>query len=89
MPVKSIHRSEYKDLLELLREIRKKADLTQTDLAKLLGRSQSYVSEVECGVRRIDLLQLRDFCLACGQDPTAFVRRFEKAINDPEDQSST
>lgn len=88
MPAKSIYRSEYRDLLELLRETRKKANLTQAELAALLARPQSYVSDIERGVRRLDLLQLRDYCLACGQDPTAFVKRFEKAIADAEDPSS-
>lgn len=80
MPAKSIHRAEYQPLLQLLLEIRTKAGLTQTELSALLGRPQSYVSDVERGTRRLDLLQLREYCLACGQDLAGFVRRFEKAI---------
>lgn len=80
MPAKSIHKPEYQTLLELLIEVRDKAGLKQTELAALLGRSQSYVSDVERGGRRLDLLQLREYCQACGQDLVGFVRRFEKAI---------
>lgn len=81
MPPKSIHKPEYQALLELLVEIRGKAGLKQAELAELLDRSQSYVSDVERGGRRLDLLQLRDYCRACDQDLVAFVRRFEKAIS--------
>lgn len=71
MPPKSIHRAEYQQLLVLLYEIREKAGLKQAELSALLGRPQSYVSDVERGTRRLDLLQLREYCLACGQDPVA------------------
>jgi transcriptional regulator with XRE-family HTH domain len=80
MPAKSIHKSEYQPLFQLLLDIRTKAGLTQTELSALLGRPQSYVSDVERGTRRLDLLQLREYCLACGQDLVGFVRRFEKAV---------
>lgn len=80
MPAKSIHKAKYQPLLQLLLEIRTKAGLTQTELSALLGRPQSYVSDVERGTRRLDLLQLREYCSACNQDLVGFVRRFEKAI---------
>jgi transcriptional regulator with XRE-family HTH domain len=80
MPPKSIHRAEYKVLQGLLREMRIKAHPKQADLAALLGRKQSYVSAVERGSRRMDLLQLREFCLACDQDLVGFVRLFEEEI---------
>lgn len=82
MPPKSIHKPEYQTLLEMLVEIRSKAGLKQAELAALLDRSQSYVSDVERGGRRMDLLQLREYCLACNQDLASFVRRFEKAVGD-------
>lgn len=80
MPTKSIHKAEYQRLLELLVEIRNTAGLKQAELAALLERSQSYVSDVERGGRRMDLLQLREYCQACGQDLIGFVERFEKSI---------
>lgn len=88
MPAKSIHKPEYQDLLKLLREIREKAGLTQAELASLLSRSQSSISDIERGARRLDTLQLRDYCLACGQDPAGFIRRFENAIADGPGPSS-
>ncbi|MCC8544760.1 XRE family transcriptional regulator, partial [Xanthomonas euvesicatoria pv. euvesicatoria] len=37
-------------------------------------------SDVERGSRRMDLLQLRDFCNACGTSLTKFVAEFEKEL---------
>ncbi|TDK21485.1 XRE family transcriptional regulator [Luteimonas aestuarii] len=81
MPAKSIHQAEYQVLLQLLRDMRTSAGLTQTELSRALGRVQSYVSDVERGVRRMDLLQLRAYCAACGLALPTFVKRFESALS--------
>ena len=80
MTAKSIYKPEYQSLLKLLREMREQAGLNQGELAALLLRPQSYVSNVERGRRRLDLLQLREYCLVCGQNLVDFVERFEKVI---------
>ncbi len=80
MSTKSIHKAEYAILLQQLRDIRLAAGLTQVGLSAALGRPQSYVSDVERGERRMDLLQLRDFCTACGTSLKAFVSKFERAL---------
>ncbi|OOG39171.1 helix-turn-helix transcriptional regulator [Rhodanobacter sp. C05] len=80
MPAKSIHKSEYLVLLSRLRALRIAAGLTQVDLSAALQRPQSYVSDVERGSRRMDLLQLREFCNACGQSLTEFVDEFEQEL---------
>lgn len=82
MSAKSIHRPEYQVLLTLLKEMRDQSKVHQTDLAAALGRPQSFISNVESGTRRLDLLQLREYCLACGQDLVPFVEKFEKAVVD-------
>ena len=80
MPTKSIHKKDYAILLRQLRELRLAAGLTQVGLSATLGRPQSYVSDVERGERRMDLLQLRDFCNACGTSLTKFVSEFEREL---------
>jgi transcriptional regulator with XRE-family HTH domain len=77
---KSIHRPEYEVLRELLREARLSAGLTQVQLSASLGRPQSYVSDLERGVRRLDLIELRDICAVVGRDLPAFVRELERGI---------
>jgi transcriptional regulator with XRE-family HTH domain len=63
---KSIHSVQYKTFLKVLREARRRAGLTQTDLARRVGESQSFVSKCERGERRIDVIELRAFCTAFG-----------------------
>lgn len=74
---KSLHRPEYAAVLDALRELREDADLLQAELGKKLRRSQSYVSMVERGEIRLDALQLRDWCVACGTALSAFVAMLE------------
>lgn len=77
---KTIYTTEYAQLLELLREIREKANVTQTGLAERLGRSQSFVTKYERGDRRLDAIQLRTICLALGTDLISFVAELERRL---------
>ena len=56
-------------LRAFLVERRKQAGLRQVDLAKRLGRSQSYVSHIEIGQKRIALIELIEWAEAIGFDP--------------------
>ena len=58
----------------------KRAGQTQVELAKKLKQTQSYVSKVERGERRLDLVQLQWWCLAMDTTATALVREFEKSV---------
>ena len=80
---KTIHRQEYRVLLSLLRQRRQEAGITQVECSTALGRSQSYVSDIERGVRRLDVVQLRDLCLVLRQDFVTFIRDFERAVSHP------
>jgi transcriptional regulator with XRE-family HTH domain len=78
---KSLHRPEYKAVLATLLEMREDADLLQSELGTKLGRSQSYVSMAERGAIRLDPLQLRDWCLACGTTLAAYVEKLEHRLS--------
>ena len=80
---KSIYTTEYAALLELLRETRRKAGLTQVRLAQELGVSQSFVAKAEKGERRLDVIQLRTICLALGTTLKEFVRKVEERLGRP------
>ncbi|MDD5546302.1 MAG: helix-turn-helix transcriptional regulator [Candidatus Omnitrophica bacterium] len=58
---KTIYSEGHKILVKKLIEARKSRKLKQEDVAKLLGRTQSYVSKIEAGQRRVDLIQLKEF----------------------------
>lgn len=65
-------------LLSLLKNARVEAGFTQVQLAKKLGEPQSFVSKYESGERRIDVLELRQVCRACGVSLLDFVRLLEE-----------
>ena len=48
---------------------RERAGLKQSDVAALLGWHQPFVSNVEAGQRRLDLIELLDLAEALGVDP--------------------
>ncbi|MBN1362680.1 MAG: helix-turn-helix transcriptional regulator [Sedimentisphaerales bacterium] len=75
---KTIYSGGQDELLRLLRETRKHAGLSQSQVARLLGRSQSFVSKYETGQLRLDLVELRAVCHALNTSLSAFVREFEK-----------
>ncbi len=59
---KSQHTRTYDRLLSALREARRRAGLTQLDVARKLDTYASYVSKCESGERRIDVVELAAFC---------------------------
>ena len=59
--VKTIYSKEHRVLLGKLRKARQEAGLGQEAVAKVLGVTQSYISKMESGKRRIDIVQLRAF----------------------------
>ncbi len=60
-------------LRELLVEARNAKGMTQTDLAKALGRTQTYVSNYERGERRVGVVDFILIASALKLDPLAVV----------------
>lgn len=65
----SIYHADYESLRSLMRETRRKAGLTQDDMAEKLGIGQSYVSKLERGENFVDVLLFVRWCEACGAKP--------------------
>jgi transcriptional regulator with XRE-family HTH domain len=63
---KAIHDERYIQLITRLRRARKKAGLKQSDVAEQLGLDQTSISKIETCERRIDILELIDYCRAVG-----------------------
>ena len=55
--IKTVFTREYACVLEVLVHARKQRGLTQRDVAKALGRPQSFVSKYENGERRLDIVE--------------------------------
>ena len=68
----------YGRLRKLLIEARKKACLNQADVAARLSKPQSYVSKIESGERRLDVVEFIEFSEALGVNPLSLMRRMLK-----------
>lgn len=68
----------YRNVPQLLRETRENAGLTQRELAKKIGKSQSWVFKSEAASRRIDIAEFLEWCLGCGVDPLDALKRLMK-----------
>jgi transcriptional regulator with XRE-family HTH domain len=76
---KSLFTRKHAQLRKLLAKARKDANLTQTALAHRLGRRQAYISRIERGERRIDVVEFLDLAHAIGLDPAKFIDDFDRA----------
>jgi hypothetical protein len=79
--IQALHGTENRVFLEELQDVREQAGMTQIDLGLRLGRTQNYVSTTERGAIRLDGLQLRDWCQACGTDLVSWAREIESQLS--------
>jgi transcriptional regulator with XRE-family HTH domain len=77
---KSIYTREYAAVLRLLKNARESAGITQVQLAERLGQTQSFVSKIERGERRLDIVQLRTILKEFDVSLAKFIEQFESAI---------
>jgi transcriptional regulator with XRE-family HTH domain len=78
---KTIASKEYRVLLRQLRTARVTVGLTQQQLADRLGETQSFISKVERGERRLDVVELRAFCEALGLSFPTFATSLHHALS--------
>jgi len=72
----STHHQDYQLLLRLLKETRQKASVAQTELAARLDTTQTFISKVERGERRLDLIELVEIFEALSIAPEAWIKDF-------------
>jgi transcriptional regulator with XRE-family HTH domain len=68
-------------LRKLLRDLREKGGLTQTDVAARLDKPQSFVAKYEGGERRLSAIEFIDVARALDLDPVAAMRQLLKAVD--------
>ena len=66
---KSVFTPHYDLFKKRLVAMRVDAKLTQRQLAEKLHRERSFVSRIELGERRLDVVEFYWVCRACGCDP--------------------
>lgn len=77
---KIIHTKEYYLLLELLYGLRMETGLTQAELAHKIGMPQSYISKVENGERRVDIVELYKICNALHCNFVDFISKYNERL---------
>jgi transcriptional regulator with XRE-family HTH domain len=77
---KSVHSPGQAALCELLIEARNRAGLTQQQLAKRLGKHQSFIAKYEGGERRIDVLEFLIITRAIGTDPARLLQALMRRV---------
>jgi transcriptional regulator with XRE-family HTH domain len=80
---KSIYTDEYSAVVQLLKELRKSAGLTQVQMAELLGQTQSLFSKYERGELRFDIIQLRTVAAHLGLSSWSSPRSWRTAAGVP------
>ncbi|MDH0293182.1 helix-turn-helix domain-containing protein [Pseudomonas sp. GD04087] len=78
---KAIYRPEYAHFLAILKRHRIAAGLTQVECSRALGHPQSFMSDVERGSRRLDIIQIRDLSRVLKTDLVSLVQELEDAIS--------
>jgi transcriptional regulator with XRE-family HTH domain len=75
-----IEPEHYKVVGACLAAARQRANLTQVEMAERLGRTQTFVSEIERGQRRVDVLELVVVAQALGADPLDLFAEIARSV---------
>jgi transcriptional regulator with XRE-family HTH domain len=72
---KTIFGGDHQHLVEVLTEARKSAGLTQVELSQRIGRDQTFISLIERGQRRVDVIEFIGMAKAMGLEPVELFSR--------------
>ena len=71
--LKSIKTNEYRKLVNKIKQARLDSGLTQKQVAEKIKRPQSYISKVEAGEQRIDVIELKQLAKLYKKDIRLFI----------------
>ncbi|MGD9713206.1 MAG: helix-turn-helix domain-containing protein [Thermomicrobiales bacterium] len=78
---KSVYTDAQGSLVAILVAARKESGLRQADLAERVGKDQSYISNIERGQRRVDLVEFRALASAMNVDPVVLFKRWIEQVS--------
>jgi len=78
--VRSLHTPQYAKYVAVLIDARNRVGITQHQLAKRLGKPQSFVSKYERSERRLDVPEFIAVAKAIGVNAKTLLGRIEAAI---------
>ena len=85
----TIYDPAYRKLLNRLTDQRVAKGLTQSQAARLIGRSRNWLSKVECAQLRLDIIQFIRLCRVYGMDAACQIRQVAEELADDGDSSFT
>ena len=71
---RAIYTKDHNAIVERLKKARFESGLGQVEASKKLGKTQSYLSKIESGQRRFDVLQLKEFAKIYKKDLSFFIK---------------
>lgn len=72
----SIFTQRHQEFMAFIASVRKAVGITQVELAERLGKPQSFVSKVERGERRLDVIEFCELAEALGHHPAELLQMF-------------
>jgi len=78
---KTIFGGDHRHLVAVLAEARQASGLTQAELAARVGKDQSFVSIIERGQRRVDVLEFVALARAMDAEPTQLFERVTRRLS--------
>ncbi|TIP26702.1 MAG: helix-turn-helix transcriptional regulator [Mesorhizobium sp.] len=72
---KSLHSTRHVMIAKALADQRRLKGLSQTQVAKAMGRHQPFIANIESGQRRVDLVELLDIAAIIDLDVPALVKK--------------
>lgn len=77
--VKSVHSERQKLIAVTLAEQRRAKGMSQAELARVFGRHQPFIANIESGERRVDLVELLTIADVIDLDIHALIERLRTA----------
>lgn len=77
---KSQFTKAYASFLKAMIAARKEAGLTQTQLARAVGKPQPVISNMERGIRRMDVIEYCAIARALGREPHELLEEIETTL---------
>lgn len=87
--MKSLFTPEYNTFRQCMIAARKRADLTQANLAKAIDKTQSFVAKYENGERRLDVIEFLVITRIIGIDPCEILKEVEKSFDNKSCEEET
>lgn len=78
---KTLNSKEHNLLIETLYSLRVGTNMLQSDLAEKLGVPQSFVSKLENGERRLDIVELKQIVEVMGISLVNFIQEYQKRLD--------